>query len=154
MVKVGWSSVKCVIRHKCNKAIYRVHTSDGGIMDVTEDHSLLDSEGKKLRPGDAKIGQKLLVNYDLADTLKDELNYYIGREYKKIWNKSDITNKHDKSIEYLYNLIWNEGKMESVITNIELLYEKYDDYVYDIEVEDGTFNTGFSAIIKNTIQSL
>ena len=39
----GWSPLKRTIRHYCNKSIYRVITPNG-IVDVTEDHSLLDKE--------------------------------------------------------------------------------------------------------------
>ncbi|MCH9773479.1 MAG: hypothetical protein K0U28_08140, partial [Cyanobacteria bacterium] len=54
-----WANVNRVIRHKTEKRIFRVLTHTGCV-DVTEDHSLLDSMGNKLKPVDAKIGQELL----------------------------------------------------------------------------------------------
>jgi DNA polymerase elongation subunit (family B) len=36
------------------------------------------------------------------------------------------------------------------IKNMYVKYENYDDFVYDIETSDGTFNSGFPMIIKNT----
>jgi DNA polymerase elongation subunit (family B) len=41
-------------------------------------------------------------------------------------------------------------KYSNEIVSIEVLYNSYDDFVYDIETVDGTFNTGFPLIIKNT----
>ncbi len=54
-----WADVNRVIRHKTKKRIFRVLTH-AGCVDVTEDHSLLDAAGRKLKPVDAKIGQELL----------------------------------------------------------------------------------------------
>ena len=54
----GWTSIKNVMRHKTTKKIYKVCTSCG-IVDVTEDHSLLDSYGNELKPSDVHIGKKL-----------------------------------------------------------------------------------------------
>lgn len=54
-----WVDVNRVIRHKTKKRIFRVLTHTGCV-DVTEDHSLLDAAGRKLKPVDAKIGQELL----------------------------------------------------------------------------------------------
>ncbi len=58
----GWVGIKRVIRHKTRKRIYRVGTSNGFI-DVTEDHSLIDSNGNLLKPGDCQVGTKLLHSF-------------------------------------------------------------------------------------------
>jgi DNA polymerase delta subunit 1 len=55
----GWQPIKRVIRHKCQKKIYRIQ-SPYGTVDVTEDHSLLDSELNILKPRDLKQDTKLL----------------------------------------------------------------------------------------------
>jgi DNA polymerase elongation subunit (family B) len=74
----GWSNIKRVIRHKTRKNIYRV-TTHTGMVDVTEDHSLLDETGKIVKPTEVKIGMKLLHNYPQFEKkeikLKDILNY-------------------------------------------------------------------------------
>ena len=63
----GWSDINRVIRHQTKKDIYRVNT-DTGIVDVTEDHSLLDINSKIIKPKDLNIGTKLLHNYPNFDT--------------------------------------------------------------------------------------
>jgi DNA polymerase elongation subunit (family B) len=57
-----WADVNRVIRHKTRKRIFRVLTHTGCV-DVTEDHSLLDAAGQKLKPVDAKVGQELLHSF-------------------------------------------------------------------------------------------
>ena len=64
----GWSNVKRVIRHKTNKKIYEVITRHSYVK-VTEDHSLLDSDAKQIKPSDCKIGQKLLHNNNFLSIL-------------------------------------------------------------------------------------
>jgi DNA polymerase delta subunit 1 len=54
----GWKPIKRVIRHKCTKKIYRVLTHTG-LVDVTEDHSLLSPTLELLKPMDIEVGQKL-----------------------------------------------------------------------------------------------
>jgi len=43
------------MRHKTSKRIYRIIT-DSGIVDVTEDHSLLDINSNKIKPSECKVG--------------------------------------------------------------------------------------------------
>ena len=74
----GWSNINRVIRHKTIKKIYRV-TTHTGMVDVTEGHSLLDKNGKIVKPTEIKVGMKLLHKYPQFEKkeikLKDILNY-------------------------------------------------------------------------------
>ena len=56
-----WNPIKKVIRHKTNKKIYRVNTHCG-VVDVTEDHSLLNSEREKIKPGECVVGETTLFH--------------------------------------------------------------------------------------------
>lgn len=166
----GWCKFNRVIRHKCNKKIYRIVTSNS-VVDVTEDHSLLDKNGKNIKPNNCLIGTKLLHN-PLFHYLKE--NNIQANINKRIYNENEKT-EMAKTILHLmnshknFNIQYNkEVKLFEIINNtyvdnntdidnneikyIQLLYDtnKYNDYVYDIETEDGTFNTGFPLIIKNT----
>jgi len=58
----GWKPLKRVIRHKCIKKIYRVLTHTG-LVDVTEDHSLLGPDLALLKPGEVQVGQKLFHSF-------------------------------------------------------------------------------------------
>ena len=57
----GWSDIKQVIRHKTRKKIFRVETS-AGIVDVTQDHSLLTADKKQIKPVNVRRGVMLLHN--------------------------------------------------------------------------------------------
>lgn len=56
---LGWSKIKRIIRHKVNKKIYKITTSDSQVR-VTEDHSLLKPDGSILKTSDTKKGDNLL----------------------------------------------------------------------------------------------
>ena len=67
---------KRVIRHRCGKRIYRVLTPSG-IVDVTEDHSLLSPSGELLKPVDIATGTPLMHGYPGSliagvDTISEE----------------------------------------------------------------------------------
>lgn len=72
----GWSLIKRVIRHKCKKKIFRISTHTS-IVDVTEDHSLLDKDGNIIRPTECKVGTELLRSFpDINKTRKHQLSKY------------------------------------------------------------------------------
>jgi DNA gyrase/topoisomerase IV subunit B len=58
----GWTQIKHIFRHKVNKRIYRV-ISNKGIVDVTEDHSLLDANSNEISPKNLKVGESLLASF-------------------------------------------------------------------------------------------
>lgn len=60
----GWKPIKRVIRHKCQKKIWRIVTHTG-IVDVTEDHSLLDPNLEHVKPKDVCTGTELLHSFPL-----------------------------------------------------------------------------------------
>jgi len=59
---LGWKPIKRVIRHNCQKKIYRILTHTGCV-DVTEDHSLLDPNVQLLKPKEVTIGQQLYHSF-------------------------------------------------------------------------------------------
>jgi DNA polymerase delta subunit 1 len=56
---MGWMPIRRVIRHKCQKKIYRV-TSPYGTVDVTADHSLLDTHLNLIKPNEVEHSTDLL----------------------------------------------------------------------------------------------
>ena len=57
----GWTNIDRVIRHKLahHKKMIRVLTHTG-LVDVTDDHSLIRENGEEISPKNLKIGDKLL----------------------------------------------------------------------------------------------
>ena len=155
----GWSPIVRFIRHKTIKKIYRIITNSG-IIDVTEDHSLLNLNVKEIKPKNLKINDKILhskiktnkINKNIKSKLfnindieiyKEIQNFVLGTKYIKI----EKINNNDYMIidvNYKYN---DEYKILEIIE----LHEKYEGYVYDIETKEGVFNAGIGNIVlKNT----
>lgn len=67
----GWKPIKRVIRHKCSKTIWRVVTHTG-VVDVTEDHSLLSPSLECLKPKNVEIGTKLFHSFP-ANVIQDDM---------------------------------------------------------------------------------
>ena len=58
----GWQNIKKLVRHKTEKDIYRVRTKHG-IVDVTEDHSLINKNREIIKLCDLEVGEELLHNF-------------------------------------------------------------------------------------------
>jgi DNA gyrase/topoisomerase IV subunit B len=68
----GWTKIKQVIRHKVQKKIYRVLTHTG-VVDVTEDHSLLKDDKTVISPKDCVVGQSLLHSFPQFEEHKHDI---------------------------------------------------------------------------------
>ena len=79
---IGWVDIKRVIRHKCDKKIYRVLTHTGCV-DVTEDHSLINSDLEPIKPTDLKIGDQLLHSFPKEFNEIDQKENYQKENYQK-----------------------------------------------------------------------
>jgi hypothetical protein len=157
----GWVDIKKVIRHKTDKKIYRVLTHTGCV-DVTEDHSLINSNLEPVKPGEIKIGDSLLHSFPkeftnkvaffienlerqiFDDKLSAQRAFYLFKSYgNNVYIKNDsnkfILEVKNKSETYSNNIV-----------NIECLNSKYD-YVYDIETTIGRFGAGIGQLqVYNT----
>ena len=153
----GWSKIKRIIRHKTTKKIYRIVTHTG-LVDVTEDHSLLDINRNIIKPSNCKIGTELL--HSTPDINRCNIHYKnnpdIHEQLQQAYIKHTSYN-NEVTIKYtdgVINLIVNEDFDEikdNKIANIILLHEAYNGYVYDIETEEGVFHAGIgNMILKNT----
>jgi DNA polymerase elongation subunit (family B) len=161
----GWSDIKRVIKHKCNKSIYRILTHSG-LVDVTEDHSLLSENKEIIKPTEVKIGSKLLYGFPDLHYNSLIISEYIVKfkrqidaqiYFKYIYNIENLK-LYDISLDYInneYNIICTKKNNRNIINNaikkIEKLYDSYNDYVYDLETEEGNFQAGIgNIIVKNT----
>ena len=163
----GWSNVRRVIRHKTVKKIYRVLTHTG-LVDVTEDHSLLDVNCNIIKPSECEIGKELLhskpdINYynDISnikggyvDCLKIIANDQVSAQKYYIELQSlgyNVSIRLDNNKYVLSYSTLKLRKNEFAIKSINVLYENYNGFVYDIETEEGVFHAGIgNMILKNT----
>ena len=157
----GWAPVVRVIRHRCTKKIFRVLTQSG-LVDVTEDHSLLDAEGHPVKPKDVARGSSLLHLYPdvralVLDTTRGE---FLGT-----FHNLRRVHAHDKLTAARYYTIlramgfnvridcrqnkpdvvclkFSLKKMRrpaAALKRITVLHEAWDGYVYDLETQAGSF---------------
>ena len=100
-----WNPIKKVIRHKTNKKIYRVNTHCG-VVDVTEDHSLLNSEREKIKPCECIVGETEL--FHCFPNEFNEIDAYVPQqnEEKEKINREELiectTCKNSYSVDNYY----------------------------------------------------
>lgn len=121
----GWSDINRVIRHQTKKKIYRVETY-GAMVDVTEDHSLLDEDLNEIKPGDLVVDKALLYYkypYRKYNNWKKWTNKsYIGKQPKTLSDLVDFI----ESIESKYGPVkkaFNYGQFDAS--------NKFGSYAYD-----------------------
>jgi DNA polymerase elongation subunit (family B) len=158
----GWTKIHRVIRHILapHKKMKRVITNSG-LVDVTDDHSLLLKNATEISPNNVTIGMELLhfeiynnENKDFIRTCID--NYFKKNQFDKFsqihqayerlqtkMNSSTIINNNIIS-EYVYD--------SESITNI---YEiPYNGYVYDLTTDNHHFAAGIGNMIVHNTDSV
>jgi len=158
---IGWVNIKKVIRHHCNKKIFRVLTHSGCV-DVTEDHSLIRFNLDPIKPGDLKVGDSLLHSFptrfsETHDSIKkiENVNFDTFTVKSKIeaqriyyslknlgFNLSiDNTNDNKQNDVYIISKIKSKHENETIVKKI-IDKGTTNDYVYDLETEIGRFGCG------------
>jgi DNA polymerase elongation subunit (family B) len=136
----GFTGVCYVMRHKTTKRMYRIHTSDGSLVDVTEDHSLLLPNGEPVRPKSIAVGTELMTHKVPSVALKPSIET-LG------W-------KIDKAIEHHNTQRWTDLDTNvAVVIRIEDLGIT-EDYVYDLETENHHFHVGPGNLIVHNTDSV
>ena len=170
---VGWTKVKHIIRHKTDKQMYRVLTHNG-VIDVTEDHSLLLENGTPVKPNEC-IGAKLLVKEHPFDGIllkrKDILEWVLDPRpayFKNIKSQLDamLTAQECKKAGYnvyvtcdLNNMsytlnVTKENLPDTNVVRSILLLPKTTQYVYDLETDNHHFSAGVGDLVVHNTDSL
>jgi DNA polymerase elongation subunit (family B) len=160
----GWTKLFRVIRHQLSshKKMIRVLTHTGCV-DVTDDHSLVNSDGTEISPKDCNIGLELLHNPLLE---KVEQNIYYNndrkiRQFETMLEASIYINylnncncKFHLSIDN-NNFIVNPEQYFIFSTSIINLNEiDYSGYVYDLTTENHHFAAGVGNMIVHNTDSV
>ncbi|RYE21620.1 MAG: hypothetical protein EOP45_09335, partial [Sphingobacteriaceae bacterium] len=170
----GWTKAHRIMRHKLSphKKILRIQTGRGYV-DVTDEHSLLDQNGKKINAKEAKVGQELLHKMidipdgdETAPYFKDFLdgdedmqalryNHHIKRYImEKIENSPDTD--RSQTWHHIYTRMCNSisTNLENKSSKIESITEiEYDGYVYDLTTDNHQFAAGVGDIIVSNTDS-
>lgn len=161
-----WANVVRVVRHYTKKRIFRIQTMYG-LVDVTEDHSLINTNGECVAPTECSIGTELWHSVPFfhsadadAKSSKDIQDMYVftdQRSAQQCWLELVSKNIHAyiKTDDTYYIVRAEKNVMHHIdnmcIQNIIPIHNDYTGYVYDIETEAGVFHAGIGAlIVKNT----
>lgn len=149
----GWTKILKVIRHKVNKRIYRVLTHTG-VVDVTEDHSLLNNDGTEISPKECKLDQELLHSFpkfyenktELAelDDIDENEAYVMGLFFTN--GTSNINNCGYKT-EYSWNL--SNINLKYLNKSLNIMRNLYDYDFKIIEDKDIDLKLSYKLIIIN-----
>ena len=163
----GWTKLFRVIRHElaCHKKMMRILTHTGCV-DVTDDHSLVRSDGTEISPKDVQIGTELL-HYSLYK--KSEKAKYIETIYDVL---EEYTSKNMIDVAIAANCMTNNGL--NVIVNIDdknyfhisssldpssnqikrINEIQYSGYVYDLTTDNHHFAAGIGNMIVHNTDSV
>jgi len=179
----GWTRVHRVIRHELapEKKMVRIYTNQG-IVDVTDDHSLLLKTGQEISPKNIGIGAELLhhpLPYSGLEKVKYRENLVIyfktqieAAEYYwrvKTAENYIVLDKSDKP-EYKYmariyrnvydyskNSVYRDSMfscgMDNCVKRIEYVPD-YNQYVYDLTTENHHFAAGIGSMIVHNTDSV
>ena len=123
LCRSGWVEPSYIYRHKTDKPIYRVQ-DENMTVDVTEDHSLFNSEQEKIRPNEIGKNTKLeyynkhlqTVSYNITDKKKIE-NYakVVARSGLKIPKRIINANKETRNVflKYLNKYLTKEVNIQN-----------------------------------------
>lgn len=144
--KIGWTNINRSIRHKTNKKIYRIVTHTG-LVDVTEDHSLLNIQGEEIKPVDCNIGTELYHSYPI-----NTINTSNTTECHEIKCGDDEPTTLEECKAFIYGYFFGDsscGKYSWALNNQDMnvinKLLKYLDIVYPNE----KFKTLKSSIVPN-----
>jgi DNA polymerase elongation subunit (family B) len=162
----GWTRLYRVIRHvlASHKKMFRILTHTG-IVDVTDDHSLLKVDATEISPKDVCIGTELLHNklpHLCSNYLKQNDELYSNHFYNII--------QAAKYVNYLNSIHYNEyyissgddlsicvhtGLKKSNETEIQKISQiEYSGYVYDLTTENHHFAAGVGNLIVHNTDSV
>ena len=175
----GFSPIKRFIRHYTEKPIIRV-TTGAGMVDVTPDHSLLLVNGEEISPCKISIGTELMhttlpefpsseieTDLDLAYVLGTKTSLrsvpprILGGSLEVVSSfidgcKCGVTETKERllGLEILRQRLGRGGFKNGKVTEIKVLHDCYQDYVYDFETENHHFHVGPGKIVVHNTDSI
>ena len=151
----GWTVLHRVIRHELapHKKMMRILTHTG-LVDVTDDHSLLLSSGEEVSPKDVEVGTELL-HYPLT-TCADVND--INTEYTEWITTAKCVNMlNSNNIPFVIHDINNIELIERKLVNDKIGSIKeieYSGFVYDLTTDNHHFAAGIGNLIVHNTDSV
>ena len=161
----GWTKLHRVIRHALapHKKMVRVFTLNG-IVDVTDDHSLLLEDGKEVSSKDLSIGS-LLLQHEMPPIIMNEPGTSQCGMYSDqlsaaiLYSKIHATTHNKYQVEQLNNGLYLIVKSDGIYgipnNSVRRITEiPYEGYVYDLTTDNHHFAAGIGNIIVHNTDSV
>ena len=172
----GWTKLNRIIRHRLapHKKMIRVLTHTG-LVDVTDDHSLVDIHGKEISPKDVVKNKTELLHFQ-HDICKHPDNVRINLGTKVVvsssqynaalkWDELSKFYGHTLSLDYNiedeisnYVIKVSKSQIQNINNNLvkkihEISYPA-DEFVYDLTTENHHFAAGIGNMIVHNTDSV
>jgi DNA polymerase elongation subunit (family B) len=176
----GWTKLHRIIRHRLapHKKMIRVLTHTG-LVDVTDDHSLVDINGKEISPKDVIKNKTELLHLE-HDTYKhrddvrinlrnkicvpesqykaalqwDKLSQFNGYTLSLDYNIIDGTSSYVIKISKDLNEVVNGKSNKNLVKKIYEIQYPENEYVYDLTTENHHFAAGIGNMIVHNTDSV
>ena len=167
----GWTPLYRVIRHllASHKKMFRILTHTG-LVDVTDDHSLLTPDGSEISPKMVKVGSELLHNklpmemiYNFGSCPIADV-YIINSPESHIDIATSLKNAQSDGLDFRFTsddrvrICANNEKDNMSIDNINEIISireiTYEGYVYDLTTENHHFAAGIGNMIVHNTDSV
>ena len=164
----GWTKLQRIIRHKLapHKKMIRILTHTG-MVDVTDDHSLLQIDGTEISPNNVEIGTRLM-HHKLDQQYITKGQHILNKSYEytnqldaaKAFNYMQSNNQNvNLSYTKLNTFIVsndgaNDGANDSNAIKKMVQIPDYNDYVYDLTTENHHFAAGIGNMIVHNTDSV
>lgn len=150
----GWTNIMQVIRHMYKGTMYRVRTGRG-VVDVTGDHSLVDHNGREIKPRDVVVGSTMLMH----KTINHQPRKKSSSSSAPVLLDMDL-NIPDNWIKIATELsdygigvgVCSNDKSLNIVISVETFH--YEGYVYDLTTENHHFHAGAGDIIVHNTDSV
>lgn len=160
---LGWTNANRIIRHKLpiGKKMMRIITRIG-LVDVTDDHSLLYEDLTEISPKDVNIGDRLL-HHQLPNMVKDSIYNMVTADALEAQKTVIFANSHglESYIEvnnnnYIITCSRPDIKYDNLesIKSIEIIDYSNDFYVYDFTTDNSHFAAGIGKMIVHNTDSV
>ena len=164
----GWTSLYRVIRHALHptKKMFRVITGMG-LVDVTDDHSLLNESGNEISPNNCSVGSTELLHHALPASRITEncvCDRYISDDHNYLASLASLmVNFRISEVEGMvflekvtdnYCITDGQPKNPYKIRSMEELKDYQGGYVYDLTTENHHFAAGIGNLIVHNTDSV
>lgn len=149
----GWTKLHRIIRHKLasHKKMVRVLTHTG-MVDVTDDHSLLTPDGLEISPNDVSIGSKLLHSEIYTQENKNMIDSYVDSLCIEASDDTQLYEARKRLWLISTNLL--ERSCETSEAIVEMHEIEYDGYVYDLTTDNHHFAAGVGNMVVHNTDSV